>query len=102
MLTCRGRALFMTRVTPTIDSWNLAWPRFLRGFSPGFFFVPPQPLILATIPMERLGNSTVAYDVAYLFGGSRRVRFRQDARGRRRGEEAEEGARDLGLPAPAA
>ena len=26
---------FMTRMTPTIDFWNLAWPRFVQGFRPG-------------------------------------------------------------------
>jgi DHA2 family multidrug resistance protein len=61
---------FMTRVTPTIDFWNLAWPRFLQGFSQGFIFVPLQALTLATIPTERLGNSTAAYTVARNIGGS--------------------------------
>jgi MFS transporter, DHA2 family, multidrug resistance protein len=61
---------FMTRVTPTIDFWNLAWPRFLQGFSQGFIFVPLQALTLATIPTERLGNSTSAYNVARNIGGS--------------------------------
>src|SRR5215472_2216097 len=61
---------FMTRVTPTIDFWNLAWPRFLQGFSQGFIFVPLQALTLATIPTERLGNSTAAYNVARNIGGS--------------------------------
>jgi len=61
---------FMTRVTPTIDFWNLAWPRFVQGFSQGFIFVPLQALTLATIPTERLGNSTAAYNVARNIGGS--------------------------------
>ena len=81
---------------------SLRRPRFLQGFTAGFIFVPLQTPMLPTIPMERLGNSTLAYDVAHLLGGSRRVRFRQDARGRRLGEEEEEGARDRGRPAPAA
>jgi len=61
---------FMTRVTPTIDFWNLAWPRFVQGFSQGFIFVPLQALTLATIPTERLANSTAAYNVARNIGGS--------------------------------
>ena len=61
---------FMTRLTSTIDFWNLAWPRFLQGFSQGFIFVPLQALTLATIPTERLGNSTAAYNVARNIGGS--------------------------------
>jgi DHA2 family multidrug resistance protein len=52
---------FMTRMTPTIDFWNLAWPRFVQGSPQGFIFVPLQALTLATIPTERLGNSTAAY-----------------------------------------
>ena len=60
---------FMTRVTPTIDFWNLAWPRFVQGFAQGFIFVPLQALTLATIPTERLGNSTAAYNVARNIGG---------------------------------
>ena len=92
----------MTRVTPTIDFWNLAWPHFLQGVSQGFIFVPLQALMLATIPMERLGNFPAAYNVAHILGGSRRARSRQGGRGRRRGEEEEEGARDPRLPTPAA
>src|SRR6266404_2319980 len=61
---------FMTRLTSTIDFWNLAWPRFLQRFSQGFIFVPLQALTLATIPTERLGNSTAAYNVARNIGGS--------------------------------
>jgi MFS transporter, DHA2 family, multidrug resistance protein len=61
---------FMTQLTSTIDFWNLAWPRFLQGFSQGFIFVPLQALTLATIPTERLGNSTSAYNVARNIGGS--------------------------------
>jgi MFS transporter, DHA2 family, multidrug resistance protein len=60
---------FMTRMTPTIDFWNLAWPRFVQGFAQGFIFVPLQALTLATIPTERLGNSTAAYNVARNIGG---------------------------------
>src|SRR2546422_7627725 len=60
----------MTHLTSPIDFWNLAWPRFLQGFSQGFIFVPLQALTLATIPTERLGNSTAAYNVARNIGGS--------------------------------
>ena len=97
-----GALFFMTRVTPTIDFWNLAWPHFLQGVSQGFIFVPLQALMLATIPMERPGNSPAAYNVAHILGGSRLVRSRQGGRGRRRGEEEEEGTRDPRLPTPAA
>src|SRR2546428_295231 len=61
---------FMTQLTSTIDFWNLAWPRFLQGFSQGFIFVPLQALTLATIPTERLGNPTAAYKVARHIRGS--------------------------------
>src|SRR5215831_18197957 len=60
----------MAHVTPNIDFWSLAWPRFLQGFSQGFIFVPLQALTLATIPTERLANSTAAYNVARNIGGS--------------------------------
>jgi DHA2 family multidrug resistance protein len=60
----------MTRVTPTMDFWSLAWPRFVQGFSMGFIFVPLQALALATIPMERLANATAAYNLVRNIGGS--------------------------------
>ncbi|PWU19230.1 MAG: EmrB/QacA family drug resistance transporter [Candidatus Rokuibacteriota bacterium] len=60
----------MAHLTPNIDFWSLAWPRFLQGFSQGFIFVPLQALTLATIPTERLANSTAAYNVARNIGGS--------------------------------
>jgi len=60
----------MTRVTPTMDFWSLAWPRFVQGFSMGFIFVPLQALTLATIRTEALGNATAAYNVARNIGGS--------------------------------
>jgi DHA2 family multidrug resistance protein len=60
----------MTQVASNMDFWSLAWPRFLQGFSQGFIFVPLQALTLATIPTERLGNSTAAYNVARNIGGS--------------------------------
>ena len=62
--------LLMTRVTPTMDFWNLAWPRFLQGFSSGFLFPPLQALALATIATERLSNATAAYNVVRNVGGS--------------------------------
>jgi len=67
----QGVALdLMTRVTPTMDFWSLAWPRFVQGFSMGFIFVPLQALTLATIRTEALGNATAAYNVARNIGGS--------------------------------
>jgi DHA2 family multidrug resistance protein len=60
----------ITNLTLTMDYWSLAWPRFLQGFSQGFIFVPLQALALATIPMERLANSTAAYNVVRNIGGS--------------------------------
>jgi DHA2 family multidrug resistance protein len=60
----------MMRVTPTMDFWGLAWPRFVQGFSMGFIFLPLQALALAAIPTERLGNATAAYNVLRNFGGS--------------------------------
>src|SRR4029077_12239574 len=60
----------MTHVTATMDFWNLAWPRFVQGFSMGFIFVPLQALALATIPTVRLANATAAYNVVRNIGGS--------------------------------
>ncbi len=60
----------MSRVTPTMDFWSLAGPRFIQGFATGFIFLPLQALSLATIPMTRLGNATAAYNVARNLGGS--------------------------------
>ena len=60
----------MTHVTATMDFWNLAWPRFIQGFSMGFIFVPLQALALATIRTERLANATAAYNVVRNIGGS--------------------------------
>ncbi len=60
----------MTHVTATMDFWNLAWPRFVQGFSMGFIFVPLQALALATIRTERLANATAAYNVVRNIGGS--------------------------------
>jgi DHA2 family multidrug resistance protein len=60
----------MTHVTSSMDFWNLAWPRFVQGFSMGFIFVPLQALALATIRTERLANATAAYNVVRNIGGS--------------------------------
>jgi MFS transporter, DHA2 family, multidrug resistance protein len=60
----------MTHLTATMGYWSLAGPRFLQGFSQGFIFVPLQALALATIPTERLANSTAAYNVVRNIGGS--------------------------------
>jgi len=60
----------MTHVSPTMDFWNLAWPRFIQGFSQGFIFVPLQALSLATVSTERLGNATAAYNLLRNIGGS--------------------------------
>jgi DHA2 family multidrug resistance protein len=60
----------MGQVTPTMDFWSLAWPRFLQGFSQGFIFLPLQALSLGTIVTERLGNATAAYNVLRNMGGS--------------------------------
>jgi DHA2 family multidrug resistance protein len=60
----------MAQVTASIDFWNLAWPRFVQGFSMGFIFVPLQALALANIPMERLSNATAAYNLVRNIGGS--------------------------------
>ncbi|HEV8438078.1 MAG TPA: DHA2 family efflux MFS transporter permease subunit [Methylomirabilota bacterium] len=67
----QGLALWlMTGVTPAMDFWSIAWPRFLQGFSQGFIFVPLQALALATIPTTRLANATAAYNVLRNIGGS--------------------------------
>jgi MFS transporter, DHA2 family, multidrug resistance protein len=60
----------MTHLTSTMDFATLAWPRFLQGFAMGFIFVPLQALALATIPTERLGNATAAYNLLRNIGGS--------------------------------
>ena len=60
----------MARVTPTMDFWSLAWPRFLQGFSQGFIFLPLQALALGTVSTERLANATAAYNVLRNMGGS--------------------------------
>ena len=67
----QGFALWlMAHVTPTMDFWSLAWPRFLQGFSQGFIFLPLQALALGTVSTERLGNATAAYNVLRNMGGS--------------------------------
>lgn len=69
---CSGQCValyLMTQVTPTMDFWNLAWPRFIQGFSQGFIFVPLQALSLATVTTERLGNATAGYNMLRNIGG---------------------------------
>ncbi len=65
-----GALELMTRLTPTMDFWSLAWPRFLQGFAMGFTFLPLQALALAAIPNARLANATAAYNVLRNIGGS--------------------------------
>jgi DHA2 family multidrug resistance protein len=70
---CIGQSIalwMMTHVTPTMDFWSLALPRFVQGFSQGFIFVPLQALALATVTTERLGNATAAYNMLRNIGGS--------------------------------
>jgi len=70
---CIGQSIalwMMTHVTPTMDFWSVAWPRFVQGFSQGFIFVPLQALALATVTTERLGNATAAYNMLRNIGGS--------------------------------
>lgn len=60
----------MSNVTLGMDYWALAWPRFVQGFGLGFIFVPLTTLTLATIPREKLGNATSAFNVLRNLGGS--------------------------------
>ncbi len=60
----------MRHLTLGMDFWSLAIPRFIQGFSMGFVFVPLQTLTLATIPLDRLGNATAAYNIVRNVGGS--------------------------------
>lgn len=60
----------MSNLTLGVDYWGLAWPRFVQGLGLGFIFVPLTTLALGTIPRERLGNATAAFNVVRNFGGS--------------------------------
>jgi MFS transporter, DHA2 family, multidrug resistance protein len=62
--------LLMSHLTLSVDYWSLVWPRFLQGLGLGFVFVPLTTLALATVPRERLGNATAAYNVVCNIGGS--------------------------------
>ncbi len=62
--------LWMSQVSLGVDYWGLVWPRVLQGLGLGFIFVPLTTLTLATIPRERLGNATAAYNVVRNIGGS--------------------------------
>jgi DHA2 family multidrug resistance protein len=62
--------LLMSNLTLEVDYWNLAWPRFLQGLGLGFIFVPLTTLALATVPRDRLGNATAAFNVVRNIGGS--------------------------------
>jgi DHA2 family multidrug resistance protein len=67
----QAAALFlMTQLSPTMDYWSLAAPRFVQGFSQGFIFVPLQALALATVPTARLPNATAAFNLVRNIGGS--------------------------------
>jgi DHA2 family multidrug resistance protein len=62
--------LLMSNLTLGVDYWALAWPRFLQGLGLGFIFVPLTTLALATVPRDRLGNATAAFNVVRNIGGS--------------------------------
>jgi DHA2 family multidrug resistance protein len=62
--------LWMSHLTLGVDYWGLVWPRVLQGLGLGFIFVPLTTLALATVPRERLGNATAAYNVVRNLGGS--------------------------------
>jgi MFS transporter, DHA2 family, multidrug resistance protein len=64
-----GLAL-MSNLTLGVDYWGLAWPRFIHGLGLGFIFVPLTTLALASVPRERLGNATAAFNVVRNIGGS--------------------------------
>jgi len=61
---------FMSHLTLGVDYWHLMWPRFLQGLGLGFIFVPLTTLALATMPRDKLGNATAAYNVFRNLGGS--------------------------------
>jgi DHA2 family multidrug resistance protein len=61
---------WMSSVTLGMDYWSLAGPRFVQGLGLGLIFVPLTTLALATIPKERLGNATAAFNVLRNLGGS--------------------------------
>jgi DHA2 family multidrug resistance protein len=60
----------MTVLTPGMDYWALALPRFIQGFAVGFIFVPLSTMTLATIRREKLVNATAVYGMMRNVGGS--------------------------------
>jgi DHA2 family multidrug resistance protein len=60
----------MSSVTLSVDYWTLTVPRFVQGLGLGFTFVPLTTLALATVPKDRLGNATAAFNVVRNIGGS--------------------------------
>src|SRR5258706_5739602 len=60
----------MTLLTPGMDYWALALPRFIQGFAVGFIFVPLSTLPLATIRRDNLVNATAVYGSRRNFVGS--------------------------------
>jgi DHA2 family multidrug resistance protein len=62
--------MMMSNLTLSIDYWTLTIPRFVQGLGLGFTFVPLTTLALATVPKDRLGNATAAFNVVRNIGGS--------------------------------
>ena len=60
----------MTTLTPGMDYWSLAFPRFVQGFAAGFIYVPMSTLTLATIRRHKLVNATACYSMMRNVGGS--------------------------------
>jgi DHA2 family multidrug resistance protein len=60
----------MTDLTPGMDYWALAFPRFVQGFAVGFIFVPLSTMTLATIRRDKLVNATAVYGMMRNVGGS--------------------------------
>jgi MFS transporter, DHA2 family, multidrug resistance protein len=60
----------MTFLTPGMDYWSLALPRFVQGFAVGFIFVPLSTMTLATIRRDKLVNATAVYGMMRNVGGS--------------------------------
>jgi DHA2 family multidrug resistance protein len=60
----------MTVLTPGMDYWALAFPRFVQGFAAGFIYVPMSTLTLATIRRDKLVNATACYSMMRNVGGS--------------------------------
>jgi len=60
----------MTVLTPDMDYWALAFPRFVQGFAAGFIYVPMSTLTLATIRREKLVNATAVYSMMRNVGAS--------------------------------